>query len=237
MFQQKKIICIIPAREGSVGLKNKNIKKINNKPLIYWPIIAAKKSKLIDTIMVTTDSKKIQKIVKNYKVDCPFLRPKKISGNNSKISESIIHALKFYKEKKFQSFDYILLLEPTSPLTDQIDIDKALKIIIKNSKIDSLVAVTKNLTSHPQFNFKLSKKNYLKNFLNLKSDVNRQDVSNLFYLSGNLYISKISSFFKTRSFIQKKTFGYVVNKWKASEIDDLVDFIKTESIMKYKKIK
>jgi len=237
MFQKKKIICIIPAREGSVGLKNKNIKKINGKPLIYWPINTAKKSKLIDKIVVTTDSKKIKKLAKNYKVDCPFLRPKKISGNNSRISEAIIHTLKFYEDKKFQSFDYILLLEPTSPLTDEIDTDKSLKIIIKNNKIDSLVSITENLTSHPQFNFKLGKKKILKKFLKLQSDINRQELSKLFYLSGNLYISKISSFLKTKSFIQKKTFGYVVDKWKASEIDDLVDFIKTESIMKYKKIK
>lgn len=237
MFQKKKIICIIPAREGSVGLKNKNIKKINGKPLIYWPINAAKKSKFIDKIVVTTDSKKIKKLAKNYKVDCPFLRPKKISGNNSRISEAIIHTLKFYEEKKFQSFDYIILLEPTSPLTNEIDIDKSLNIIIKNNKINSLVSITENLTSHPQFNFKLGRGKILKKFLKLKSDINRQELSELFYLSGNLYISKISSFLKTKSFIQKKTFGYVVDKWKASEIDDLVDFIKTESIMKYKRLK
>ncbi len=237
MFQKKKIICIIPAREGSVGLKNKNIKKINGKPLIYWPINAAKKSKLIDTIIVSSDSKKVKKLAKNYNVACPFLRPKKISGNNSKISEAIIHALNFYKKREFQTFDYLILLEPTSPLTDHVDIDKSLKIIIKNKKIDSLVSITENSTSHPQFNFKLGEKNLLKKFLKLKSDVNRQDLSKLFYLSGNLYISKISSYLKTKSFTQKKTFGYVVDKWKASEIDDLVDFIKTESIMKYKKIK
>ena len=84
MFQKKKIICIIPAREGSVGLKNKNIKKINGKPLIYWPINAAKKSKLIDTIIVSSDSKKVKKLAKNYNVACPFLRPKKISGHKAK---------------------------------------------------------------------------------------------------------------------------------------------------------
>ena len=236
MFQKKKIICIIPARKGSVGLKNKNIKIINKKPLIYWPINAAKKSKLIDIIVVSTDSKKVKKLATNYKVECPFLRPKKMAKKDSRISDTIVHAIEFY-EKKLKFFDYILLLEPTSPLTTQFDIDEALKVIIKNKNIDSLVSVTENITSHPLFNFKLDKKNILKKFLKPSSDVNRQKLNKLFYLSGNLYISKISSFLKTKSFTQKKTFGYLVDKWKASEIDDLVDFIKTESIMKYKKIK
>ena len=76
MYLGKKIICIIPARSGSSGLKNKNIKIINGKPLLYWPIKAAKKSKIIDEIMVTTDSKKIQKKAINFGANAPFLRPR-----------------------------------------------------------------------------------------------------------------------------------------------------------------
>ncbi len=71
----------------------------------------------------------------------------------------------------------------------------------------------------------------------MSTDTLRQNISKLFYLSGNAYISKVKSYKKNKSFLKNKTFGYVVDKWKASEIDDLVDFIKTEAILKFKKYK
>ena len=235
MFKNKKILCIIPARKNSQGLKNKNIKQLNNKPLIYWPIKAAKKSKLIDYTLVTTDSKLIRKISLNYNINCPFLRPANLSKNNSKISEAIIHSIKFLIKKK-HFFDYIVLLEPTSPLTKSSDVDKMIKKIISKKNYTSLVTITKNITAHPNFNLKLNKKNnIIKKFMNKQISLNRQDISELYYLSGNAYISKVSSYLKFKSFIQNKTYGYEVSKWIASEIDDLVDFIKTEALMKYKK--
>ena len=235
MFKNKKILCIIPARKNSQGLKNKNIKQLNNKPLVWWPINTAKKSKLIDYTLVTTDSKVIRKISLDYNVNCPFLRPKNLSKNNSKISEAIIHSIKFLiKKKKF--FDYIILLEPTSPLTKSENVDNMIKKIISKKNYTSLVTITKNITTHPNFNLKLNKKNNIvKKFINKQININRQNISELYYLTGNAYISKISTYLKFKSFIQNKTYGYEVTKWLASEIDDLVDFIKTEALMKYKK--
>ena len=89
MINNKKILCIIPARKGSVGLKNKNIKSINNKPLIYWPIKAALKSKYVDYILVTTNSNKVKKLSIKYGANVPFLRPEKLSKSNSKVSAVI----------------------------------------------------------------------------------------------------------------------------------------------------
>lgn len=237
MYKNKKILCIIPARKNSQGLKNKNIKIIYKRPLIYWPISAAKKSKIIDHIFVSTDSNIIKKLVSKYKVDCPYLRPKKLGKNNSRISDVIIHTLNYFVKNKIH-FDYFILLEPTSPLTNNIDIDKMLIKLIKRQNFTSLVSITKNITAHPIFNLRLNKKNDLvQKFLNGKIDQNRQKISELYYLSGNAYISKISTFLNYRSFIQKKTLGYKVDKWKSSEIDDLVDFIKTQALMKYLKLK
>ena len=94
-----KNLAIIPARGGSKGLKNKNILKFNNKPLLAWSIIAAKKSKLFSKIIVSTDSKKIAVIAKKYGAEVPFLRPKKLSSDRSKSVDLVIHALDFYKKK------------------------------------------------------------------------------------------------------------------------------------------
>ena len=102
-MSKPKILCIIPARKGSTGLPNKNIKKLADKPLIEWTLGAAMKSRLISKTVVSSDSEKVIKICKkkqySSKIDVPFRRPKNISGNRSPISKTIIHALNYYKKK------------------------------------------------------------------------------------------------------------------------------------------
>ncbi|MDC0031792.1 acylneuraminate cytidylyltransferase family protein [Candidatus Pelagibacter sp.] len=137
MFNKKKIIAIIPARSGSKRLPNKNIKTFNGYPLLYWSIAAAKKVKIIDEIYVSTDSLKIQKIATKYGALVPFLRPKKYSTDNSTSEKLILHLLKNLK----YSIDYLILLQPTSPLRNYKDIETSLKISIKK-RIKSLVSVT-----------------------------------------------------------------------------------------------
>ena len=95
MIEKKKILCIIPARQGSLGLKNKNIKLINGKPLIYWPIKASINSKCVDYTLVTTNSIQIKRIAKKSGANVPFLRPEKLSTSKSKISDVILHSLKY----------------------------------------------------------------------------------------------------------------------------------------------
>ena len=126
MKNNKKIIAIIPARSGSKGLLNKNIKLFNKKPLIYWTIKSALQSKYIDKCFVSTDSKKISNLSKKFGADSSFLRPKNISGHQSDISSTIIHTL-----KKFNNdYDIIILLQPTSPLRDVKDINQSLELFI-----------------------------------------------------------------------------------------------------------
>jgi CMP-N,N'-diacetyllegionaminic acid synthase len=236
LIKNKKIICIIPARQGSLGLKNKNIKLINGKPLIYWPIKASLNSKYVDYTLVTTNSNQIKKIAKKNGANVPFLRPEKLSTSKSKISNVILHTLKYLKKNKMK-FDYFILLEPTSPLTNNLDVDIILKKIVNKKNYDSLVTVVQNITAHPIFNLNLDKNNKIQKYSSKNININRQKISKLYYLSGNAYVSKISTYLKHKSFIQKKTIGHIVDKWKASEIDDIIDFIKTESIMKYGKNK
>ena len=237
MINKKKIIAIIPARAGSKGLKNKNIKIINKKPLIYWSINSLKKSKYVDKIIVSTDSKKIKAIAQSVGADVPFLRPKIISTDKAKTFDVIKHCLKFLK-KKNENFDYIVLLEPTSPLTTSLDIDNALRTLDKNKDADSLVSIAENIDCHPVFNINLNNKGIIKPYLKKLASPRRQDLSKLFFYCGNIYVSKIKPLLKSKSFYQKdKTIGFKSNKWQSLEIDDIYDFIYVESVMKYKKYK
>lgn len=233
MINKKKIIAIIPARSGSKGLKNKNIKKLGPYPLVAWPIMAAKKSKYIDKIVVSTDSKKIAAISKKFGLSVPFLRPKKISGDKSSSFEVIKHCLSFL-EKKNYFFDYIILIEPTSPLTTQKDIDKALEILYrKKNHSKSIVSVSKNINTHPSFNVKINKNGKIKtNFKKFKNNRRRQDLAKVYFFDGSFYISEVNTLLKEKTFYHRETLAYVNEKWKAFEIDDIVDFICVEALIK-----
>ena len=126
-MKNQKILAIIPARSGSKGLKNKNILRLNKKPLVKFTIDQAKKSKFINKISVSTDSKIVNKIAKKEKIWCDKLRPKKISGDKSKL----YHAIKFVIDNiKFKP-DIIVELHPTHVFRTTNLIDQAIKIFIK----------------------------------------------------------------------------------------------------------
>ena len=151
-----KILCIIPARSGSKGVKNKNIKLFRNKPLLAWSIEQAKQSKYIQNmkIIVSTDSEIYQKISLEWEAECPFLRPKNISQDNSTDIEFMKHCVKWLKQNENYVPDIILQLRPTSPLRNVNDIDNALDIFIENrNNYDSLRSVIKvNKTPYKMYN-------------------------------------------------------------------------------------
>ena len=223
MIKNKKILAIIPARGGSKGVKDKNIRLINKKPAIYWPFISAKKTKLIDEIIISSDSPKILKIAKKLKIKVPFIRPKKYATDNSSSYSVVKHAIKFYEKQKI-FFDYIILLEPSSPFTDSNDIKKALKkLIINSKKYDSLVSVAFSSKYHPQYFFK-KKNNYIMPINKKVNNLRRQKLDKLYFIDGSLYVSKIKSYLKNKGFISKKTTFLEMPKFKSFEIDDLLDY-------------
>ena len=235
MFRKKKIVAVILARSGSKRLKDKNIKILNKKPLIYWTIKEAKKSRFIDSLVVSTDSQKYINISKKYGVKNFVKRPKFLSSSNSTSIESLNFVLRELISKGL-NFDYCLLLEPTSPLRETKDIDLAIEKIIKNEKAEALVSLSKVETIHPQFMFRIKKNNFLKRFNEkLKKITLHSEAQQLFFLDGSIYISKIKSLFKRKSFYHEKTLSYVVPRWKAYEVDNYLDFKICEMIMNLKK--
>lgn len=234
MINKCSVLGIIPARGGSKGLKNKNLVKLNNFPLIYWPIKALEKSKYVDNFILSTDSKKISRVANRLNCKTPFFRPRSISKDNSSSIELIIHALKYYINRNI-NYDYIVLLEPTSPLTTAFDIDKAIKMLHRKRSIaDSIVGISKNINHHPNFNYKINKKGLIK-FNKKTYSQRRQNLTDNFFLDGSLYISKVSSIFKSRTFYHDKTLSFITPKWKSFELDDKVDLIILNSLMKNKK--
>ena len=233
MINNKKIIGIVPARIGSKGLKFKNLKKLNSKPLIFWPIKTLKKSKYIDKIILNTDSKKIRDLGIKMGAEVPFLRPKYLASDKSKISDTIIHTIRYFEKKKI-FYDYLLLLEPTSPLTTTEDIDNAIEVLEKSKKnADALVSIAENVTAHPKFCVKLDNNQMIKTYDTKFYNINRQELDKTYFYSGNFYLSKVNTFIKKKTFYHNKTKAIISSKAKSFEIDDELDFFIVEKIMKH----
>ena len=136
----KKVIAIIPARAGSKGVLNKNIKSLNGKPLISYTIEEAKKSKFIDKLIVSTDSKEIADISLSQGASVPFIRPSELSTDSSLTFDVIKHTMNFLKDKD-EHYDIIVLLQPTTPFRKVESIDKAILTLKKSNKYTSVVSV------------------------------------------------------------------------------------------------
>ncbi len=142
MIAGKSILGIIPTRLGSKRLKNKNIREFKKKPLFIWSYLSAKKSKYIDKILISTESKKVINFAKPYGYKSSALRDKKLSYDHIKSEDVILEILK--KNKKF---NYFILLQPTSPLRNSTDIDKSIELIVKKRK-NFLVSVFGKKNKH-----------------------------------------------------------------------------------------
>lgn len=227
-----KILAIIPARGGSKRLPRKNILPLNNKPLIAWSIDAAQKSKYISDILVSTDNQEIADIAKTYGAWVPFLRPKTLSSDTSGSYEVVEHAINFCK-KLNKTYDFVLLLQPTSPLRCAEDIDAAVDFLISKSA-DAVTTVCKAEHS-PIWANTLPDSLNMDQFENEEyKDIRSQDLPRYYRLNGAIYLVKTERLLAERSFsLSKNTFAYVMTQERSIDIDTKLDFCIAETIINY----
>lgn len=233
MLNNKRILSVILARKNSKGLPDKNIKNFSGHPLLSWPINASINSKYIDTTVLSTDSKDYAAIGESYGAQTPFLRPDYLANDESTSSDAIIHTIDFF-HSKMDIYDYVILLEPTSPLTETVDIDLAIENLLTNKdNLSSLVSISEIGSSHPSYCFRVNDQSLItpidQNNINIEMS-RRQDLDKLFFCDGSLYISEINDLIQHRSFYHKKTMGFIVPTWKSYEIDTELDFFLVEQI-------
>ena len=216
-------LIFIPARSGSKRIKNKNIRKINGKPLIYWTIKYAKKYSKNKDILVSSDSKIIHQISVDEKVKF-FKRPKNISSDNAEVYFAVVHALK--KIENTKKYKYIALLQPTSPLRPKNMISNGIKILKKNKNFQNLIHLERT-------NYKvgsLSKKNEWEPLYDYT--VRGQDIDNQFRPSGCLFLYLRKDFENYRKFIKRKNYGLIQKKnIETVNIDNEEDFMKLRFLL------
>jgi CMP-N,N'-diacetyllegionaminic acid synthase len=234
MRKKIKILAIIPCRSGSKGIKNKNIVNIFGKPLIYYTIFFARKCKFIDKVVVSTDSKKYQKISKKYGLEVNFLRPKKISKDDSLDISFFKHAINYLKKKENYKPNYVIHLRPTSPLRKIKDLKKMLSIFIKDKKADSIRSIS-YMKKNPYKCWEMNSKNVLKpiikNNTTFKEPYNapRQSLSNFYYQNG-VYDILRTRILKKNLISGKKILGFFTK-----ENVDIDNYNDLKNVEKFKK--
>lgn len=232
-MNKKKILAVTLARGGSKGIKNKNIRKILGKPLIYFTIKEAKKSNLIDDYIVSTNSKVIKKIAMSLGASVPFLRPKKYATDNASSVSALKHAVLWMEKKNKIKYDFVIELMCTNPLKKKKDIDGIIKKIIK-TKAESVIAVNKLEDHHPRRIKKIVKDKIVDFCLKEKSESRRQDLKPEAYIrSGSIYAMKRDFLVKkNKRYGGKNSRPYILDPKRSINIDSYIDFLVAKIILK-----
>ncbi len=234
MDDRRKLLGIIPARAGSKGLPNKNIKDFCGKPLIEWTFQAVKQAKVLNDVILTSDSEVAIKIAKNYEIEVPFIRPRDLSGDHSEMREVIRHALEFMRDSGREYTD-VMILQPTSPFRSAEDIDSAWNSF-HDSNAKTLLSVTEAGKYASNFMYKqlaeLDSNTVALSSLNGKSllPIRRQDLEATWWRNGAIYICKSENITTLNQIIVEPIIGHVMPWSRSVNIDDQQDLFYAEYI-------
>ena len=217
-----KNLAIIPARSGSKGLKDKNIKELNKKPLIYYAIKEAKKSNVFDEIMLSTDSVLYADIGKKLGASVPFLRDDNLSTDTASTWDVVKDVLKRYEEKNIY-FDTVCILQPTSPLRISDDIVKSYDMF--REKDANFVVSVCEMDHCPLWSNTLDDTLSMENFIDKNIiQMPRQELPIYYRINGAVYIIKTKYLFEVKDIYSSKSYAYIMPKTRSIDIDDIVDF-------------
>lgn len=232
MYNGKTILAIVTARGGSKGLPGKNIKVINGKPLISWTLERAKESKYIDFIYVSTDDIEIANVCESFNVPVPELRPEYLATDTASSMDVLEYSIDSLNQKGMQ-FDYLILLEPTSPLRKKDDLDKMIELAVNDSTADGVISLGKVSPEHPSIIKKIDVNNYISKYVDsIELSSRRQEEDDAFFPYGVGYLIKTEVFKKKKTIYTDKMLPYFIERWQNYEIDDIFDFLCIEAIMK-----
>ena len=212
------MLAVIPARGGSKGIPNKNIVPLLDKPLINWTIEAARSSRYIDQLILSSDDERICAVAEAAGCDVPFLRPAELATDDAKTIDVVLDVI-----NRISGFDLVVVLQPTSPLREASDIDNCLELLI--AKGAATAVSVSEARDHPFLVYSMAADSRLDAFLKIDPNVSmrRQDLPPAYSLNGAIYIAEIDWLIESRSFVSTETLGYLMSRETSVDIDEPSD--------------
>lgn len=226
MIEGKTVLAIVPARGGSKGIPRKNLREIGGKPLIAWTIIEAQKSRYIDRLILSSEDDQIIEVAKAWGCEVPFKRPLELAEDDTPGIAPVLNAL-----NTLPQYDYVMLLQPTSPLRQVNDIDICLeKCLANNAK--SCVSVTE-ATENPYWMYNISSDGVMHKLIEINNYfTRRQDLPKVYKLNGAVYVAQSEWLLQNKSFLSDETIAYVMPFQRSVDIDEEHDLQITEFLLK-----
>ena len=235
-----KILGFIPARSGSKGVINKNIKKIKGIPLLEFTVFSAIKSMekgYLSDVLVSSDSISYIKLVSKYNIVKGYLRPKELATDTSPTIDSIVHALNWLKRFKRKSFDAVMILQPTSPFRTPEHIFKAVKLLEKNKQCTCVASVQKLADHHPKRIKRLDKNGLLLDFCSHTKEPEpsrRQDFYPEAYIrNGAIYLTSTRNIIEKNLIRGDNVIGMEMPESNSVNVDEHFDFITASAALDY----
>ncbi|OSM01805.1 cytidylyltransferase domain-containing protein [Magnetofaba australis] len=229
MINGKRVLGVIPARGGSKGLPRKNVIDLDGKPLIGWTIDSAKGCPYLDRVILSSDDAEIMRIARDLGCDVPFVRPAELARDDSPAIDVFIHALDTLTE----SYDYLVVLQATTPLRIAQDISACLEICEKE-KAPACVTVFEP-RHHPYWTFKLDDNQRLEQLMEGEIPYRRQLLPDCYALNGAVYVARTDWLRETRSFLTAETRGHVMPADRSTDIDTWRDLMWIQMLLREKK--
>jgi CMP-N-acetylneuraminic acid synthetase len=220
-----KILAIIPARGGSKGIPRKNVKPLAGKPLIGWTIEAALQAQGIDRLIVSTEDEEIASVAKQFGAEVPFMRPLALAQDDTPGIAPVLHAI-----ERLPEFNWVLLLQPTSPLRSVADI-KSIIGLCREKLVSSAASITE-VIKHPFWMYRRDEHQHLQPLIPNRPDIaQRQDLPPAYALNGALYLARADWLIQNKRFIGPKTLGYVMPEERSVDLDTPMDWQWVEFLM------
>jgi CMP-N,N'-diacetyllegionaminic acid synthase len=211
------VLALIPARGGSKGVPGKNVRPVGGRPLIAWTIVAAKASRYVDRTVLSSDDQSIIDAARSFGCDVPFTRPAELATDEADSMSVVRHAMTVLPER----YDYLVLLQPTSPMRLAQDIDRAIERCV-NSGAPACVSVCEPDKS-PYWMFRAGKGDVLEPLLAAEIPDRRQQAPAVLALNGAVYVARTDHLAGGGTFLAPGTVGYVMPKERSFDIDTELD--------------
>jgi CMP-N,N'-diacetyllegionaminic acid synthase len=213
-----RILAVITARGGSKGVPKKNLAPVAGMPLIYWTITAAKQAGKLDRTIVTTDCEEIARTASEFGVPAPFIRPAELAKDHATSVDTILHAVRWLDRNDDYRPDFVMCLQPTSPLRTPEDIDAAIDLALGRDA-ESVVGVTP-VAHHPYWTSRMDEEGCITDFFKLdRAYDRRQDLPPAYASNGAIYLTATGTLLEKESLYGEKTYGYVMPAERSLDVD------------------